>query len=209
MLGYLLILVELTYAAAQKHLVSCDTSKGPLEFDIIQSWSPKGVARFLDLVRAGYYTDIPLHRAIEKWALVFGINTDEKMRKTWNQTIEDDPKHGVPFEHGTLSFGAGGANRRSVQLFISYTTNPGFGRYPWETPIGHVSTATRKVLDSIYTGYGENDPHGLGPNPELIEQNGNAWVRENYPKLDFIHSCQVASDPEVVESPPPDPPREL
>jgi hypothetical protein len=46
------------------------------------------------------------------------------------------------------------------------------------------------VVDQMYAGYGEGAPAGRGPNQGLIQLKGNAYLRENFPKLTYIESAK-------------------
>mmetsp|Transcript_31740 Transcript_31740/g.62378 ORF Transcript_31740/g.62378 Transcript_31740/m.62378 type:complete len:209 (+) Transcript_31740:54-680(+) len=173
-------------------LVSCDTTQGQLDLEINRDWSPNGADHFLELVEKGWFTDIAFYRAVPNFLVQFGINTDEAMKRQFeDQTIPDDPPQNVPFQRGTLSYAGAGANSRTNQVFISYGSNDGLGKAPWETPIGNVAKQSMGVLDDIYTGYGDMPPWGQGPSPSEIKQQGNSYIRESFPKVDFINTCRV------------------
>jgi hypothetical protein len=46
-------------------------------------------------------------------------------------------------------------------------------------------------VDALYDGYGEGAPSGRGPSQALIQSQGNAYLRESFPKLDYIKSVKV------------------
>ena len=46
-----------------------------------------------------------------------------------------------------------------------------------------------ETLDSIYTGYGELQPKGNGPKPNLLQRLGNKYLRREFPQMDFIKTC--------------------
>ena len=73
--------------------VRLDTTQGVIVMELHREWSPHGVDRFYNLVRAGYYNDARFFRVIkDRWAQ-FGINGDPAVSNTWRtQTIADDPR---------------------------------------------------------------------------------------------------------------------
>ncbi|CAK0809821.1 unnamed protein product [Prorocentrum cordatum] len=173
--------------------VSCDTTIGQIDIEIFREWSPKGADHFLELVQDGWYTDIALFRAVPNFLVQFGINTDASMRQKWERkTIDDDPSQNIAFERGTVSYAGSGPNSRGTHVFFSLGAIP-LGESPWETPFGRVAAHSLEVMDKIYTGYGDMPPWGEGPNPQEINQRGNSYVREDFPKVDFIKSCKVAT----------------
>ena len=50
------------------------------------------------------------------------------------------------------------------------------------------------VLDHLYKGYGEIFPFNKhGPDQQKIHNKGNAYLRETFPKLDYIIECAIAT----------------
>ena len=47
------------------------------------------------------------------------------------------------------------------------------------------------VVDSIYKGYGEGAPRGRGPSQPRMQTEGNSYLRESFPKLDYIKSAKI------------------
>jgi peptidyl-prolyl cis-trans isomerase A (cyclophilin A) len=47
------------------------------------------------------------------------------------------------------------------------------------------------VVDKIYSGYGEGAPRGAGPDQGRIQQEGNAYLKKEFPKLDYIKSAAI------------------
>ena len=62
------------------------------------------------------------------------------------------------------------------------------GGSPWEVPWGElVGKESFDTLDKIYTGYGEN-----GPSQGRLSREGSSkGVLKEFPKLDYIVSCEV------------------
>jgi cyclophilin family peptidyl-prolyl cis-trans isomerase len=95
-----------------------------------------------------------------------------------------------------MSFARGGPNTRSVQLFFNLVDNTprldtlnSFG-FP---PVGQVIRGL-EVLDSLYTGYSSPGPAGPPQSPPeqgALTRQGNAYLRQNYPALDYIVRARV------------------
>jgi peptidyl-prolyl cis-trans isomerase A (cyclophilin A) len=51
------------------------------------------------------------------------------------------------------------------------------------------------VVDSLYSGYGEGAPDGLGPDQARISEEGNAYLDRSFPKLDHIIKATVLTVP--------------
>ena len=67
---------------------------------------------------------------------------------------------------------------------------------PWAllgfVPIGEV-TSGMAMLDSLYDGYGEGPPYGIGPNQGLVMKNGNAYLAKFFPSFDFVKTARVTA----------------
>ena len=48
-----------------------------------------------------------------------------------------------------------------------------------------------EVVEELYSGYGEGAPQGSGPDQKRIENEGNAYLEQNFPKLDYIKTAAV------------------
>jgi len=166
------------------------TSKGPLKLRIVPAWSPKGSQRFLQLVTDRYYTDLPVYRGVPGFLVQFGV-TDDPKRNGVYEAIKDDYPRGVPVEDGSICFAASGPNTRTSTLCIFLAAFDQLGRNPWETPIGKVDPESMGVLHSLFTGYGDMPQcGGTGPDPILLAEKGNGYIRERFPECDFVNSAK-------------------
>ena len=48
-----------------------------------------------------------------------------------------------------------------------------------------------KVVDAIEGSYGEGAPEGRGPEQEHIQHEGNAYLKQQFPKLDYIKRVTI------------------
>ena len=173
--------------------VLCVTTKGDVEIVVEPDWSPVGAARFLQLVDDGFYKDIPLFRCVDNFLCQFGAPLRRNDARSYS-TIRDDLK--LPwlrsFKRGFLSFAGNGANSRSTHMFITLGENiESLGTMPWETPFAYVTAESmQKTVSRFTTSYGDIAPWGAGPDPQRIEAaDGAAYLKENFPLLDYITSC--------------------
>ena len=174
-------------------IVQCFTTKGPLSIEVYRDWAPLGADRFLELVKDNFFTDIAFFRCVNRFLTQFGIS-DNPEKKHWHrQSIKDDPNKGLGIKKHYVSFAGGGPNTRSSQIFIAFEDLDFLGKEPWETPFGKVIVG-QDTLDNLYKEYGDIPPFGEGPDQQEIFREGNAYVREFFPHIDFIQSCSMLED---------------
>ena len=49
-------------------------------------------------------------------------------------------------------------------------------------------------MDALFAGYGEGAPRGKGPNQGLLQQQGNSYLKSDFPKLDYIKSASILEE---------------
>jgi len=180
---------KLTEKAPDAFKVKFDTTKGSFTVEITRSLAPHGADRFYNLVRAGFFTDIAFFRVIPGFMCQFGISGDPKISAAWRGAdIPDDPVKGSN-TRGALTFATAGPNTRTTQLFINFGDNSRLDGMGF-APIGKV-TSGMDVVDKLYGEYGEGAPAGRGPNQGLVQQEGNAYLKKDFPKLDYIKSATI------------------
>lgn len=181
--------IERDLSAGNVCTVTVETSKGDLNIRIVPSWAPKGAQRFLQLVTDRYYTDVAVYRAVPDFLIQFGVVADRERSEKY-EAITDDLIRGVPIQDGTVCFAAAGPNTRTATVCIFLSEYPQLGGNPWETPIGKVAPESMGVLHSIHTGYGDMPQcGGNGPDPIQLEAQGNDYIRDNFPKCDFVKAA--------------------
>jgi peptidyl-prolyl cis-trans isomerase A (cyclophilin A) len=163
--------------------VAFETTRGTFVVDVIRAWSPRGVDRFHELVNAGYFADIAFFRVIPGFVAQFGMHGDPAVNRQWDdRPIPDDPVV-QSNTRGTIVFATSGPNTRGNQFFINYSDNArldGMGFSPFGRVVKGMS-----VVDSIYAGYGE------APDQSRIAADGNAYLRQRFPRLDYIKSARI------------------
>lgn len=174
--------------APDEYSVKLVTTKGDIVIDVKKAWAPKGADRFHELVTAGYFTDVAFFRVIDGFMAQAGIHGDPAMNKEWRtKKIDDDPVLETN-ARGTVSFATSGKNSRTTQFFINFDDNSKLDGMGF-SPFGKVRDM--KVVDEIYSGYGEGAPRGTGPSQAKLQREGNAYLKREFPKLDYIESAQI------------------
>lgn len=160
-----------------------DTSKGPFVIEVKREWAPIGADRFYQLVKSGFYDEARFFRVAPGFVIQWGIARDPILNSQWKEkVIPDDPvKEGNLA--GWVSFASSGPNTRTTQVFVNLANNlqldsMGFSAF------GHI-TEGLDVIARIYTGYGEQ------PVQSLIETQGNAYLKQNFPNLDYIKTARI------------------
>ncbi len=178
-----------TIAAADSILVRFATSKGDIDVMLRPSWAPQGAPRVAEAVAAGYYDGARFFRALRGFVVQWGIAADTTLSTRWSaRTIPDDTVR-ESNRRGTVSFAAGGANTRTVQLFVNLRDNARLDGMRF-APIGEVVRGI-DVVDALYTEYGEGMPSGKGPSQGKISAEGEAYLAREFPLLDQIRTARV------------------
>jgi peptidyl-prolyl cis-trans isomerase A (cyclophilin A) len=180
---------KLTETAPDSFKVKFDTTKGAITIEVTRSLAPNGADRFYNLVKAGYFKDIAFFRVIPGFMAQFGIHGDPTISKAWHDAnITDDPVKGSN-TRGTITFATAGPNTRSTQFFINFGDNvrlDGMGFSPFGKVVQGMD-----VVDKINSEYGEGAPRGRGPDQGEIQAEGNAYLKKDFPNLDYIKSATI------------------
>ena len=172
-----------------------ETSKGVFVLELIRDWGPIGADRFYNLARLGYYDDTRFHRVNKSYIAQFGLHGDPAVNAAWkNQYLTDDPPRSDN-QRGTFAFsmkGPGNPNTRNTQIYVNLADNSR-NNVETFTVLGRVVEGM-SVLDSLYSGYGDNSGAGVrqgrqGP----LEAGGNAYMDREFPLLDRILRVTVSS----------------
>jgi peptidyl-prolyl cis-trans isomerase A (cyclophilin A) len=176
--------------APAEYKVRMQTTKGDIVILVHRGWSPLGADHFYELTNMGFYNGDYFFRAIKNFVVQWGINGDPKTNKDWSEiTIKDDPPR-VSNKIGTVVFAMAGPNSRTTQVFINLGDNSASLDPQGFTPFGEVIQGMDNVFN-LYTGYGDGPPNGAGPSQENIGINGNPYLEEHFPKLDYIKTAKV------------------
>jgi peptidyl-prolyl cis-trans isomerase A (cyclophilin A) len=177
----------LTAKAPEMFKVKFDTTKGPVVILLHRDWAPKGVDRFYNMTRNGFFTGARFFRVIPNFMAQFGINGDPAVNDAWEKArLTDDPPNGKSNVRGILTYGTTGQpNSRGTQLFINYKDNSYLDKQGF-VPIGEVVEGM-ELVDMLYADYGAAPQNEQGT---LVSQ-GNKFMQSKYPKLDYIKTATV------------------
>jgi peptidyl-prolyl cis-trans isomerase A (cyclophilin A) len=180
-----------TAKAPKQFRVRVNTTKGVFIIHVKRDWAPIGVDRFFNLVRLGYFNSTAFFRVVKGFMAQIGIHGQPATNNAWSRAqIKDDPvkKNNT---RGYVTFAkTGRPNSRTTQFFINFSDNQRLDKMGF-APFGFVDAAGMKVVDALYSGYGEGAPRGRGPSQGLFRAQGNAYLQKYYPKLDYIRSATI------------------
>ena len=163
--------------------VRLTTTRGDFVVEVHRDWAPLGADRFYNLVKNGYFNNASFFRVVYGFVAQFGLSPVPAVNAAWQHTeISDDPVKQTNAE-GTLTFASRGPNTRTTQLFINFGDNArldAMGFAPFATVVEGMD-----VVDKIYPGYGESPDQG-----QLTDQ-GDAYVKANFPKIDKIKLARI------------------
>ena len=184
---------SLNEKAPDVYQVRFDTSQGPVVIEVTRAWAPRGADRFYNLVKAGFYDGVRFFRVLREprpFMAQFGINGDPALSAVWRgATIADDPVK-ESNRRGMVTFATAGPNTRTTQVFINYADNSFLDGQGF-APFGRVAEGM-DVMDKLYAGYGEGGPRGQGPDQGKLQTEGNLYLVEKFPKLDYIKKATIA-----------------
>ncbi len=174
---------SLTAKAPAEFKAKFTTTAGDFVVEVHRAWAPLGADRFYKLVRYGYFTNAAFFRVVPGFVVQFGLSADPAVNRAWADTkFPDDPVL-QSNKRGSLVFATAGPNTRTTQLFINYGDNArldGMGFAPFGTVIEGMD-----VVDKIFPGYGES------PRQDLITNQGDAYLKANFPNIDKIKLARI------------------
>lgn len=183
-------------------MADVETSRGTFTLELIRDWSPRGVDRFYNLARLGYYDDSRFYRVIAGFIAQFGMAGDPAVARAWGQRrlpAEPVREHNV---RGTIAFAQYKPTDRTTNVFINLRHNPQLDTLKF-TPIGRVVKGM-EVVDSLYAYYGEfpaaDEPLG---NPKRLARESNKYLDEKFPNLDHVIKITIRPSTNVQDTPAP------
>src|SRR5712671_2075808 len=174
----------LTEQAPANYKAAFDTSAGKFVIEVRRAWAPIGADRFYNLVKNGFFDETRFFRVVPNFMVQFGINGDPAVASAWqNANLKDDPGGKQSNKKGYVTFATRGKDTRTTQIFINFKDN-GFLDSQGFTPFGEVTTGM-DVVEKITDQYGEK------PNQGSLQSQGNAYLKAQFPKLDYVKKATI------------------
>lgn len=175
---------RLTEPAPERFEAHFETTAGSFVVEVHRDWAPLGADRFYNLVKNGFYDDQRIYRVVEGFMVQFGIHGDPLVDYQWrDELLLDDPVVATN-ARGRVSFAKGGANSRTVEVFINFRDNGDLDSRGF-APFGEVVEGM-DVVDAFHSGYGDGPPRGEGPYQAQAHAQGNEYFDADFPELDRI-----------------------
>lgn len=166
-------------------------NRGDVVVDVHPEWAPLGAKRFLELIDDGYMDGLTIYRVVPGFMAQWGIHGDTERYNKWKDSKINDDKVKTKNTKGRLSFATSGPNARSCQIFVNFGDNSSLDSQGF-SPFAEVVSGI-EFVDQIYSGYGESEPKGKGPNQQAVKEQGDNYLNK-FPKLTQIESAKrVAS----------------
>ena len=180
---------KLTAKAPGKYKVKFATTKGDFIVEVHRDWAPLGADRFFNLVKNGYFDDTRFFRVVKGFMVQWGIHGEPAVNTVWREArIDDDPVK-QSNKKGYITFATAGPNTRTTQVFINFVDNnrlDGMGFAPFGKVVKGMD-----VVDNLNGEYGEGAPAGRGPSQPRMQSEGNAYLQQEFAKLDHIKSAKI------------------
>ncbi len=181
----------LTVKAPETFRALFTTNKGDFIIEAYRKWSPLGVDRLYQLITSGFYTNVMLFRAEQRFVIQFGISDNTQVNRFWDpKKLPDEPAQ-YKNEKGIIAYARGGINDRTTQLFINMVNNPlldtvvraGLKGY---TPIARVIKGM-EVMATVNDQYGRSTL----AIQDSVYKYGNRYLEVHFPGLDRIISAKI------------------
>jgi cyclophilin family peptidyl-prolyl cis-trans isomerase len=171
-----------------------ETTQGNFDIEAKREWSPEGVDRLYQLIKSEFYTDIAIFRVRPNFVAQFGIHNDSILNKSWRKyKLNDEPVVEKNYK-GAISFARGGKKTRTTQIFVNLKDNLRLDTYNSGGvkgfPVIAKVIAGMENVEKFYGGYGDD----LGMRQDSIQQYGNKFIKNNYPKVDYIYKAYLLKD---------------
>ncbi|MEI7892105.1 MAG: peptidylprolyl isomerase [Myxococcales bacterium] len=162
------------------------TNRGEFTIEVHRDWAPVGADRFFNLVKLGYYDDTRFFRIVDGFMVQWGIHGDPAVSARWRDArVSDDPVK-QQNKRGFVTFATSGKDSRTTQIFINYVDDnvrlDGMGFAPFG-----------KVIEGMNVVDGFNKAYGERPNQGRIQGEGNAYLQQAFPEMDWVKSARIVT----------------
>jgi cyclophilin family peptidyl-prolyl cis-trans isomerase len=173
-----------TLTAPDTFLVEFVCSNGNFVIQCHREWAPVGVDRFYNLVVQGFFDGARFFRVVPGFVVQFGLNGEPALSAKWKEAMLQDEPVKKGNQKATITFAKSSQpNSRTTQLFINLADNSRLDAMGFSA-FGEV-TMGMNVVEDITAKYGEE------PNQMMIQEQGNEYLKTNFPDMDYIKEAYV------------------
>eukprot|EP00039_Didymoeca_costata_P004968 m.77291 g.77291 ORF g.77291 m.77291 type:complete len:204 (-) comp12614_c0_seq1:62-673(-) len=162
-------------------------SDGVITILVNRSWAPIGADHFHALLMDGFYNEAAFFRVVPNFVVQFGIAGEPAENDKWKAPIKDDPVKASNLE-GTITYATAGPDTRTSQLFINYQDNSRLDSDGF-APFGTVT----KGMDVAAAIFNPTPGNSGGVDQDQYMQKGNMWIKQQYPKINFIDRAMIVN----------------
>ncbi len=168
--------------APEKFRAKFTTTRGDFVIAVTRAWAPLAADRFYNLVKNGFYDNTGFHRVHPGFVAQFGIHGNPAIQAKWEKaTLKDEPvKQSNTL--GLVAFTADGADSRATQIYINLKDNKSLDRQGF--PVFGDVVQGIGVLATLF-------PSGDKPNQPTLLKQGNAYLKANFPRLDWVKKAVI------------------
>lgn len=161
---------------------------GKLVIEVNPKWAPLGAARVKELLKDKAWDYAKIFRVVHGFIAQWGIPAKTRQSEYWkNNTIDDDPHlPEISNKKGTVTFATTGnkPHTRASQVFVNLDDNPQLDKMVGFVPFG-------KVVEGMEYLTRINDEYGEDPNQARIFQDGNQYLKDEFPRLSGIKKARL------------------
>ncbi len=166
-----------------------ETTQGNFDIEAKREWSPQGVDRLYQLIKNDFYSEIGIFRVIPEFVVQFGIHNDSMVNKSWKKYEILDEAVLQKNDSMAISFARDGVNSRTTQIFINLKNNHRLDTVNYNGVKGFpVIARITQGMETVHRFYDTSDNV---PDQDSINTYGNAYLKRNYPDLDYIKKVYI------------------
>lgn len=162
-------------------------SDGSVVINVTEAWAPLGAAHLKAVVADNFFSGAAFFRVVPNFVVQFGISGTPAENTKWSTPIKDDPVASSNLA-GTITYATAGPNTRTTQLFINLVDNARLDPQGF-APFGRVIQG----MDVMRAVYNPTPGDAGGVDQGNYSTKGDAWIRKQYPGINFITSANVTS----------------
>jgi peptidyl-prolyl cis-trans isomerase A (cyclophilin A) len=176
-------------AAKGPYQVEFQCSNGTFVLEIHPEWAPLAAAQFRTIIESGIYNEARFFRVVPGFVVQWGIPGDPEKAAEWEKRNIADELVKTPNARGTIVYAMLGGQKdtRTSQVYINLVDNAQRLDHLGFAPFGKVVKGM-EVVEAINAEYGQE------PDQDDITTRGNAYLKEYFPKLDYIKEAKILGD---------------